>query len=67
MRYQRITVEEAPANNIPDWLMEELLGHGTYTAKSRFNGGDPEVKSPEDRGVDVSKLGSVEDRMRTKD
>lgn len=65
--YEPMTLAETVAEGMPAWLMEELLAHGQYAASFGFNGDNPAVKSPEECGVDVSKLSSVEDWMRSED
>ena len=65
--YQQFSHEDAVASGLPEWLATELLVAGGYTSKYGASGGDPEVKSPEECGVDLSKLSSVEDWMRAED
>lgn len=55
------------AAGMPDWLALETFETGIYVAKYGQNGGDPEVKLPEELGVDVSKLTKVEDAIREDD
>lgn len=65
--YRRFTIEEAEACGFPAPLVSTLLRDGDYLSKYGMDGGDPGVKSAEDCGVDVSRLGSVEDWIRSED
>lgn len=65
--YEPLTLDDMLTSGMPDWLVEELLVSGYYCAKYGCGGGDPEVKAPEDCGVDISRLGTVQDWMESED
>lgn len=52
---------------MPDFLQQEFNEALAYTIKYGFAGGDPEVKSPEELGVDVSQLTDPEEWLQKQD
>jgi hypothetical protein len=52
---------------MPDWLQREFDEAMAYAIKYGFAGGDPNVKSPEELGVDVSQLTDLEEWVRKED
>lgn len=59
--------QESLDGGFPEWLVLELLKNGIYQSKQRCDGGDPEVKSAQECGVDMNNLPSIEHWMRSKD
>ena len=66
-RFVPYTYDDAIAENMPDWMALEVSESGTFTTKYGWAGGDPEVKHPEELGVDVSKLTKVREWMKRED
>lgn len=52
---------------VPDWLAQEVSESGQYGTKWGWAGGDPNVKTPEECGVDMSKLTDVGEWVKTQD
>ena len=52
------------AAGVPDWLAREMYESKLYVSKYGWAGGDPEVKRPEEVGVEMDKLTDVERYMR---
>ena len=65
--FRTFTYEDAIAGGWPDWMALEITQTGYYQSKFGINGGNPEVKSPRECGVDTSQLPSVEEWMRNED
>lgn len=53
--------------DLPEWLKWEFNDAFKYVVKYGFAGGDPELRSPEELGVDVSELTDVEEWLRKED
>lgn len=53
--------------DMPDYLQREFDEALEYAIKYGFAGGDPNVKSPEEVGVDVSRLTDLEEWVRKED
>jgi hypothetical protein len=53
--------------DMPDWLQREFDEAMAYAIKYGFAGGDPNVKRPEELGVDVSQLTDLEEWVRRED
>jgi hypothetical protein len=66
-RFKVLTYGDAIEAGMPEWMALEVSESGTYTTKFGWAGGDPEVKSPEELGVDVDKLTKVEEWIRRED
>ena len=66
-RFEVLTYDHAIEAGMPEWMALEVSESGTYTTKFGWAGGDPEVKSPGELGVDVGKLTSVEEWIRRED
>lgn len=65
--YRQFSLEEAVEAGVPDWLAAEVLAGGRFNGEYGTSGGDPEVKTPAECGVDVQALGTVEEWMRAED
>jgi hypothetical protein len=59
--------EELDFGDMPEWLQWEFRESFAYVVKCGFAGGNPEVKSPEDLGVDMSLATDVEEWVRKED
>ena len=53
-------VDRIGDDTIPDWLHEEIADSKTFTQSYGWAGGDPEVKKPEEIGVEMGKLTDLE-------
>ena len=53
--------------DMPDYLQREFDEALEYAIKYGFAGGDPDVKSPEELGVDVRQLTDLEEWVRKED
>lgn len=65
--YRPYTIAEAVEAGLPEWLVEELWQGGEFYSKYGCSGGDPEVKSPAECGVNVAALGTVEEWIERED
>lgn len=52
------------AAGVPEWMAREIHESKLYVSKYGWAGGDPEVKKPEEAGVEMDKLMDVEQYMR---
>jgi hypothetical protein len=52
---------------LPEFLVPEMLDMAAYACKYGYDGGDPEVRGPEELGVDVRMLGTVEEWLANED
>ena len=52
---------------MPDWMALEASESGTFSTKYGWAGGDPEVKAPNQVGVDVNQLTKVEEWIKNED
>ncbi len=66
-RFQPLGYEDAVKVGMQEWMAEEVSQSGLYTTKYGWHGGDPEMKHPEELGVEVGKLTSVEGWIRGED
>ena len=66
-RIEQVKYEDMVKLGMPEWLALEISESGIYTTKYGWTGGDPEVKGPEELGVDMSKLTKVEDWIKKED
>ena len=66
-RFEVLGYDDAIHAGMPDWLALEVSQSGTYTTRFGWAGGDPEVKSPAELGVDISQLTEVEQWMKEED
>ncbi|KAE8336591.1 hypothetical protein BDV24DRAFT_141506 [Aspergillus arachidicola] len=51
----------------PDWMAKEIYESKLYVSKYGWAGGDPNVKRPEEAGVEMDKLMDIERYMRETD
>lgn len=58
------TDKTLPAAGLPEWMVQELSESKLYVSKYGWAGGDPEVKLPQDAGVEMDKLTDIEQYMR---
>ncbi|KAK4501048.1 hypothetical protein PRZ48_006854 [Zasmidium cellare] len=66
-RSERVEREALVALGVPDWLAEEVSESGQYATKWGWTGGDSNVKTPEECGVDMSKLTDVGEWIKAQD
>ena len=66
-RSERVEREALVALGVPDWLAEEVSESGQYATKWGWTGGDSNVKTPEQCGVDTSKLSAVGEWIKAQD
>lgn len=65
--FEPLTYESMIEDGMQDWMALEVVESGVYVTKYGWAGGDPDVKLPQDLGVDVSKLTKVDDWIREED
>ncbi|OJJ06700.1 hypothetical protein ASPVEDRAFT_32978 [Aspergillus versicolor CBS 583.65] len=56
--------KEFDSGEAPDWLAREMYESKLYVSKYGWAGGDPNVKKPEEVGVEMDKLMDIERYMR---
>ncbi|KAE8340757.1 hypothetical protein BDV24DRAFT_163975 [Aspergillus arachidicola] len=59
--------QEFHSAGAPDWLAREIYESKLYVSKYGWAGGDPNVKKPEEVGVEMDKLMDIERYMRETD
>jgi hypothetical protein len=66
-RPQAIEPKVMAEAGLPDFLIQEMTEMMVYACKYGYDGGDSEVQSPAELGVDASKLGAVLQWLRKED
>ncbi|KAF7189278.1 NmrA-like family domain-containing protein 1 [Pseudocercospora fuligena] len=64
---ESMSLEKIVKSGMPEWLAREVLASGEYCDTFGWDGGEEGVKSPEEAGVEVSRLQSVEEWIRGED
>lgn len=67
VRSKYLGYDDLVSVGMPEWLALETFETGVYVAKFGHTGGDLEVKGPEELGVDVGALRTVEESIRVGD
>ncbi|EME81777.1 uncharacterized protein MYCFIDRAFT_78785 [Pseudocercospora fijiensis CIRAD86] len=62
-----LSLEKVVASGVPEWLAREVMASGEYADKFGWDGGEEGVKSPEEAGVEMSRLTNVEEWIRGQD
>lgn len=64
---QCLDLETVTKAGIPEWLAKEVMASGEYCDKFGWDGGEEGVKNPEEAGVEMGRLASVEEWIRGQD
>lgn len=62
-----VEVDDIKDEKVPEWLALEIGANQKYVTNWGWAGGDPEIKSPEQLGVDMSLLTNIEKWTREED